>query len=431
MDSGNVFDSSSSDDDEEAAYNDEILAVILAMINLNEGTTEERNFKWQTQRLLWEDHVAKLRHSNEFTKTYRMTYDTFQKLLEILRSKITVDYMLSRNSVPGTDPIYPELVMHLAIRWLAGGMFGDIRDASGVSTPSIYRLLYRFLDAVLTAEELRIKFPTEPDEIDAAASAFESKSTHGVMNGCVGALDGLLVHISQPKGKEVKNIRSYYSGHYCCFGMNVQAVCDHRLRFIYLCVAGPGRMPDISAYRKSELRKLVEALPPTKYIVADNAYVPTEHLLTPFSGADRKDEGNDIFNFYLSQLRIRIEMAFGLLTTKWRVFRRPMDIRIENVSKVVEACARLHNFIITNDTSEEFADNMIDPFPVPDNSRVTLPVGLGYMPTMSDVLVEDNQPIAMGGTSFLRQTIRQHIVDNGYQRPTDNIIRNLGNNNEE
>ena len=53
----------------------------------------------------------------------------------------------------------------------------------------------------------------------------------------------------------------------------------------------------------------------------NNAYPLLKSLSIPFSGTDAWDEYNDSYNFHLSQLRICIEMCFGRLTTKWRIFR--------------------------------------------------------------------------------------------------------------
>jgi len=57
----------------------------------------------------------------------------------------------------------------------------------------------------------------------------------------------------------------------------------------------------------------------TKTFVVNNAYICSETLLTPLSGVDKEDPAKDAFNFYLSQLRIRIEQIFGLMTQKWRI----------------------------------------------------------------------------------------------------------------
>ena len=224
-----------SDDDFEAEM-EEVTAFMAAM-ELMPST--ERNFKWPNERLTWNEHVAKLTHTKEFDQTYRMSLNTFNKLLAILRQDITVNVVKSRNSMPESEPIYPELIMHVGIRWLAGGSYHDIRDHSGISTSSVYRCRDLFLDAVLGASALDICFPETEQEIAEAAQRFKAKSTHGVMSGCVGCVDGILIQVTQPKG--VPNPRAYYSGHYSAMGLNVQAVCDARLRFIYVAVAGPGK----------------------------------------------------------------------------------------------------------------------------------------------------------------------------------------------
>ena len=40
----------------------------------------------------------------------------------------------------------------------------------------------------------------------------------------------------------------------------------------------------------------------------------------------KKDPEKDAFNLYLSQLRIRIEQTFGLITNKWRILRQPLQM---------------------------------------------------------------------------------------------------------
>jgi hypothetical protein len=78
---------------------------------------------------------------------------------------------------------------------------------------------------------------------------FESKSTNLVFRGCVGAMDGLLVRIKCPTMKESNgNPRAYHSGHYNADGLNVQAICDSRLWFLFFAVAKPGGSSDLHAY---------------------------------------------------------------------------------------------------------------------------------------------------------------------------------------
>ena len=144
------------------------------------------------------------------------------------------------------------------------------------------------------------------------SSGFAKVSRDELFGGCVGAVDGFFQAITCPLVSEVSNQTSYYSGHYENFGLNCQAVCTHDLTFIYFGVVAPGSTNDIIAITKTDnLMDEIRKLAPGRFLVGDAAYKLTEHLLTPFTGSQQLDQGKDAFNFYLSQVRIRIEMAFG------------------------------------------------------------------------------------------------------------------------
>ena len=86
------------------------------------------------------------------------------------------------------------------------------------------------------------------DEMDAVRQGFEQKSTEGVMSGCVGALDGYLLLIRTPSRKESLNTRQFFSGHYQRIGLNVQAMVDSNLKFLYAAILKGGRSSDYKAY---------------------------------------------------------------------------------------------------------------------------------------------------------------------------------------
>ncbi len=69
-------------------------------------------------------------------------------------------------------------------------------------------------------------------------------------------------------------------------------------------------------------------------------------LLIPYSGNDKRYPAKDVFNFYLSQLRIKIEQAFGMMVNKWRVFKKTSELKLSFIPSVVECAMRLHNFCI-------------------------------------------------------------------------------------
>lgn len=80
------------------------------------------------------------------------------------------------------------------------------------------------------------------------------------------------------------------------------------------------------------------------YCVAGEAFPLLPTLLRPFPRRVLND-AKRIFNFRLSRGRISVECAFGMLTSKFRVFEVPMACDKKCVITVVKAACVLHNFI--------------------------------------------------------------------------------------
>ena len=364
-------------------------------------------------RLLWEQHLAELRQEGEvaFRRLYRMKESSFFKLLSYIRPNLHSNEVMSELRTGGKGVITPELALHCLLRWLSGGSYLDIRLCAGMSASYFYHTIYRCIDAILQAKELQITFPTTQEEIAASAEEFLGCSSHNIMEGCVAALDGMLLRIQTPATKETGNVKSYFSGHYQDYGINVQAACDSKCRFIYVSLAAPGGANDIAAYRKTSLSRKVEKLPLGKYVVGDNAYVCTEHLLTPFPGEQKNETSHDTYNFYLSQVRIRIEMAFGRLVNKWRIFRRPLQVRLKNVGKVFLCASMLHNFCIDEGSSLDDDDESSPAATDLEGGEVT------FVPSSVQVA-------SVQGNSVMRDFLVEQIKSNALTRPAHNLRRN-------
>jgi len=170
---------------------------------------------------------------------------------------------------------------------------------------------------------LDIEFPKTNEEFSTIAKGFESKATATIFQGCVGATDGFFQPTVKPSIKDsLGNQRAYFSGHYRMYGLNAQAVVDSNLKFLYFGVIGPGSMNDNRSYMKSGLESIVKNLPNGFFILGDTAYTLSNNLLIPFVGSNRHETEKDAYNFYLSQLRIRVEMSFGRLVRKWGILHQ-------------------------------------------------------------------------------------------------------------
>ena len=79
-------------------------------------------------------------------------------------------------------------------------------------------------------------------------------------------------------------------------------------------------------------------------LVGDCAYIKSPFMATLLKG--KRSGHEDAYNFYLSQLKITIERAFGVLVHRWGILRAPLIIPLAKVGPLVETLIRLHNFCI-------------------------------------------------------------------------------------
>jgi hypothetical protein len=82
-------------------------------------------------------------------------------------------------------------------------------------------------------------------------------------------------------------------------------------------------------------------------ILGDNAYPPSEGLVPVFGGSDQNIVANDDANFYMSQCRIRVEMAFGMMPNRFGILQSPLRVSPLHLGTLLQCVARLHNFMLT------------------------------------------------------------------------------------
>ena len=138
------------------------------------------------------------------------------------------------------------------------------------------------------------------------------------------------------------------------------AVVDADYRFLYVDVGCQGRISDGGVFRNSTLYDALEHnalnIPPPQNIpntatvspfvlVADDAFPLTSNIMKPFAhrGLNQMER---VFNYRLSRARRVSENAFGILVSRFRVFRSGMEVKPEKAKDVVLAATVLHNYLI-------------------------------------------------------------------------------------
>jgi len=274
----------------------------------------KRRSRWQYERR-WNTSLERLRHQGKFHTRFRMSETAFNDLVELLRPALKRAVQYSRSK----QPIFVELVVAIGLRWLAGGSYQEIEDVFGVSTTEAYRNRNKCIDALLNCDQVEIRLLTTVPEWEEVRKGFESKSSGGVINGCIGAIDSFFQRTLMPTKKDCANNQTaYFSGHYEHYGVNCLGICDVEGRHLFSCVASPGKTNDALSFVNARCHTILRDMPAGTFFVGDAAFELSENLITPFTGSQRANPLNDSFNFFLSQARIRIEMSFARLSGKFR-----------------------------------------------------------------------------------------------------------------
>jgi hypothetical protein len=91
----------------------------------------------------------------------------------------------------------------------------------------------------------------------------------------------------------------------------------------------------------------IERLPLGCCVLVDSAHTPTERMVPLLCGDSAKVDKYDNFNYYGSQLRIKIDMDFGLAQRNRKILRHPLTVRGDKRTHLIQVISRLHNYCIT------------------------------------------------------------------------------------
>jgi hypothetical protein len=79
--------------------------------------------------------------------------------------------------------------------------------------------------------------------------------------------------------------------------------------------------------------------------VADGAFALNTNIMKPFPGKQDVGTPKRIFNQRLSSARVVVENVFGIVSSVFRILRKPISLDVENASLITMPCIQLHNFL--------------------------------------------------------------------------------------
>uniref|UniRef100_A0A3B3IE60 DDE Tnp4 domain-containing protein n=1 Tax=Oryzias latipes TaxID=8090 RepID=A0A3B3IE60_ORYLA len=173
---------------------------------------------------------------------------------------------------------------------------------------------------------------------------------------CLGAMDGKHIFIQAPA-----NSGSLYFNYKGTFSVVLLALFNADYRLMVVDVGSYGSNSDGGIFFNSVLGKALRdgtlnVPPPSELpgapelgkvnhvIVADEAFPLKQYLLRPYPGR-RLPTDKRIFNYRLSRARRISENVFGILSQRFRVFQRTLQVQPSVVDKVVKAACALCNYL--------------------------------------------------------------------------------------
>lgn len=211
-----------------------------------------------------------------------------------------------------------------------------------------------------------LQFPTSTAEWKTIALNFQERWN---FPHCLGAVDGKHVQITAPAGSG-----SYYFNYKKTFSIVLMGIANANYEFIYCDVGTNGRVSDggvidNTKFMKSLVAKklnlpapqvIVPNEPPLNYVfVGDEAFAMRPDFLKPYNQRELNYQKR-IFNYRLSRARRIIENNFGILANRFRIFHTCINLKIDNIDKVVLACCALHNFLRRNLTNSYTPTDVFD-----------------------------------------------------------------------
>ena len=173
---------------------------------------------------------------------------------------------------------------------------------------------------------------------------------------CLGSIDGKHIRIACPdnSGSLFFNYKQYFS-------QVLLAVADSQACFIWVDVGDYGRNSDAGVFTHSSFGGALHGnllnIPTSSDViretgatslpyvfVGDEAFPLKPQLMRPYPRRSL-DKEKRVFNYRLTRARKTVEMAFGILASKFRVFQSPINLSPNTIPHVVRAACVLHDYI--------------------------------------------------------------------------------------
>lgn len=304
-----------------------------------------------------------------FRRRFRLTKECVHNLLILIEHRLEYQHDLN-NSV---SPIN-QLLVTLRL-FSTGGHLQSVADFAGMHLSTVSRIVKRVSEAIAQLYVAFIKFPDNAEEVNKIQQDFYDVASFPRV---LGAIDCTHVRIQSPGGDDAevyRNRKQYFS-------INVQAVCNSKLKLMNLVARWPGSVHDATIFINSQLHRDFESnLYPNCLILGDSGYACSNYLLTPL--LHPINEGEQLYNESHIRTRNCIERCFGVIKRRFPILAYGCRLNINTVLTVIVASCVLHNMALEvgdlepppapEDMDEHILNQLIENGQIPEVVQNNLP----------------------------------------------------------
>lgn len=278
----------------------------------------------------------RIRKSKKYEERKFIRDDRYKELVRF--DKGSVEYLstlfLQDSNETRGGAVSPVRKMEVFLRYLSDpGFQNGVAEDFGLHRTTVNKIFNDVLKKITSKAGDWIHFPQTADEVNDAKEKWRNKFK---MPSVIGIVDCTHVEIAKPKafGDSYINRKGYAS-------LNVQVTCNSEEKITSIEAEWPGSTHDSRIWRRSNICKEISPLNGAVCLLADSGYGIAPWLLTPFTPAETREQR--IFNKIHAKERVTIERVFGQIKRRFPILGNLIRVKLENVPKIVVACAMLHN----------------------------------------------------------------------------------------
>ena len=321
--------------------------MVLLQIALKNTRRARRAWAWPRNQFWFESLLQGDFVEDWWKENFRISRRTFEYIVRVVGPDLTKRDTRLRQCIHVNKRVAVALW-----RLATGDTYRSTGLQFGIGRCTAMLITHDFSEAIAKRATEFIKFPATEQEVLQSIRLFTNKSPFPQV---VGAMDGSHIALKTVPVNE----RIEYFNRKQDYSIVIQGVADASFKFLDVSTGYPGSIHDARILRLSKLQREIDQgtwlNAPSKRIggsevgpllVGDSAYPLSVWLMKPFKQTPTLTESQLHFNRALSQARVVIEQAFGILKGRWRCLYKPLEEKTSRVPTTIMACCVLHNICI-------------------------------------------------------------------------------------